>query len=178
MRRQVVLFIAAFVVWGCTSKDGIDIGTSIRAWLDTLDPMAEVIALDCKGEVEWPPGSGRWQRFQAEDKVTAQLAEVVVRHLPSSTWDDVLEYFITNPADWLPRALVHRFLGRDDEAAEQFLQIRNLECRGGKLRSPPQTIGQCPNSTDGCEDDDDGDEAPRDEDPPPDELPPPSGDGA
>jgi hypothetical protein len=166
--RYILLIIVLLFPMGCTSSD-LDASVQVVAWLQSLDPSAQVIEVRCTGNVEDPPHSGNWKTLEQTERWSAnEVLKVYAKK--GLDWEEIVERAADAIGADFPRwALDHISpnLGPVDRMVIKLnLQIDDLHCEGKPLRSPSIQIGKCPNDTKGC------DEPPMTTDLPP-PLPPP-----
>lgn len=170
--RRYILF-SLFALLSCSVPD-YDADVRVKAWLESLDPNADVIEVRCTGNLEEPPGSGTWREHEQVDRWTAREVLAVIKH-KALDWDEVVASCIgTNQYDfsrWLLNKMSSEMSAADRLLFKMSFRLDDVHCDGVPLRSPPPLpVRSCPNDIDGCDD-----APPMPTDLPP--LPSPSGGG-
>jgi hypothetical protein len=104
MRRCVLLFLLALL--GCSVPDD-DASGRVRAWLESLDPDADVVEVRCTGNLEEPPGSGTWTEYERVDRWTAREVLGAFK-IDGVDWAEVVARCISNSEYYLGAALLER----------------------------------------------------------------------
>ncbi|WP_437897094.1 hypothetical protein [Sorangium sp. So ce124] len=166
----MLLFLLALL--GCSVPDD-DASGRVRAWLESLDPDADVVEVRCTGNLEEPPGSGTWTEYERVDRWTSREVLGAFK-VDGVDWAEVVARCISNSEYYFPKWLLGKLSDKLSAADRVLLKmsfhVDEVRCHGTPLRSPPPTpVRSCPNDIDGCDD-----APPMASDLPP-PLPPPGG---
>ncbi|WP_437983609.1 hypothetical protein [Sorangium sp. So ce117] len=91
------------VLLSCSVPD--DASGQVRAWLESLDPDADVVEVRCTGNLEEPPGSGTWKEYERVDRWTAR--EVLGAFKTDGVdWAEIVARCISNREYYFPKWLL------------------------------------------------------------------------